>query len=491
MMEENKNVEPQGGPNDAQNARETIKPWTILTFLGGENNLSDEMVWSIKAMKSSVHPPPRAAGRAQFNFHAPVQFAAEYSALPQPVRFKIRPGDFDGSAHADYVETDPRDRAPSWPGCDSYVCELVDFLYWGIKKYPARKYFVIFAGHGNGIESKFLQKDSVPPQSLTIKQLREVLAHPDVRGALQSVGKDRIDIIGFDSCLMSMVEVCYELREHAQLLVASEGSEANLGWPYKAIFEYLQAEKNATPEELAATTVNSTVMYYADYSIIANSSADLAVCDLRGGKIERLAEDVDNLARMMMRHLPRTAPGRTVEKNEFLRALIFAHWYAQTYRNDQYADLADFCDVLGRNLSSELFPDVVAACKNVKKAIKNNAATDFVIHSCYTGPMYQYSNGVSIYFPWSEIYQPYVADKQQLDFLKKTCWLDFLRAYIKKTQRPKNPGHEFGEKVDRVRDRDDFPRTRGTDDPSLRAKNPPHKWDAPDCLWSYFETLLE
>ncbi|MCU1264537.1 MAG: putative peptidase [Acidobacteria bacterium] len=480
--------------NDEPQISEVVKPstpWTVLTFLGGENNLSDEMVLSIKAMKNSVIVPPRSAGKVKFHFNALVQFEAEYSALLAPVRFELKPGDYDGSAHGDYVKTMPEDRAPCLKFCDSYVCELVDFLYWGIKKYPAQKYFVIFSGHGNGVQSSFLQKDTVPPQSLTIKQLREVLEHPDVKDALKSVGKDQIDIIGFDSCLMSMVEVCYELRHDAQLLVGSEGNEANLGWPYKAIFEYLQVERNPSLEDLAVTTVNSMVMYYADYSIIANSSADLAVCDLRGDKIEKLTKNIDNLGRVMMKHLPKDTSGDTIEKDGFLQALIFAHWYAQTYSNDQYADLADFCDVLSRHLTSQ-FSDVVTACKRVQEGIKSEAVTDFVIHSCYTGPMYQYSNGVSIYFPWSEIYPPYHDSRPQLDFLKDTCWLDFLRAYVKKTQRPKKPGgHDIGDKMNKFRDRDSFPRSRGTDDPSLRGKNPAHEWDAPDCLWGYFETLLK
>jgi hypothetical protein len=105
--------------------------------------------------------------------------------------------------------------------------------------------------------------------------------------------------------------------------------------------------------------------------------------------------------------------------------------------------------------------------------------------------MYQYSKGVSIYFPWSEIYQPYRDRDYLLDFLKDTCWLKFIKAYIEKTQRPRNPGHDFEGQTEKFRVKDDFPRTKGSDDLAVRAKNPPHKWDVPDCLWSYFETLLQ
>lgn len=478
-------TEPEGGAGQNTEPNCEPKSWTVLTFLGGENNLSDEMVFALKAMKEGGAPPTRARADTEFKFNALVQFAAEYSLLRPPVRFRLTPGDVDGSTHADYEHTNPHDRAPCWlAGCRTYECELVDFLYWGIKNNPADHYFVIFSGHGNGIESNFLVKDTVPPQALTIKQLRSVLEHPDVRSALDSVGKDRIDILGFDSCLMSMVEVCYELRHDADLFVASQGSEANLGWPYKTIFKYLQdAVRPPDPEALAKMTVDCYVQYYVDFSIIANSSADLSVCDLRGDKIYRLKSVVDGLARAIMNYLPEKTGGMT-ESDPFLRSLIFAHWYAQTYRNDQYADLFDFCDVLGRNTDKE---DVIKACRAVKSSI-----TAFVHNwPCYTGPMYQYSHGVSVYFPWSEIYPPYrthVAD-EMLDFLKDTCWLLFLNRYIRATRRPARPGpcrhvDRYGEKF---RDKDALPATRGSDDPTVRAKNPPHRWNAQACLCEYLK----
>jgi hypothetical protein len=40
-----------------------------------------------------------------------------------------------------------------------------------------------------------------------------------------------------DSCLMSNAEVCCEVAEHADYLVASEGWVANAGWPYHRVLE--------------------------------------------------------------------------------------------------------------------------------------------------------------------------------------------------------------------------------------------------------------
>lgn len=498
---ENENLDPATENTALKPAPVEKLPWSVLIFLGGENNLSDEMIFAIKAMKSSVHLPPKSAGKEKFKFHAAVQFAAEYSLLSSPIRFALRPGDFDGSTHGDYVETYESDRAPSWPGDGSYLYELIDFLYWGITHFPAEKYFVILSGHGKGVESNFLVKDSVPPQSLTIKQLQDVIDHDDVWMALKSVDKtDVIDILGFDSCLMSMIEVCYELRDNAKLLVGSQGSEANLGWPYKAVFEYLQENCTDTPDKLAKAVVDATVMYYLDFSIIANSSADLSVADLAANKIKELVAAIDEFAKSLLAKLPEphesgesneTAGSEkddvnNIEKDELLRTLIFAHWYAQTYYSDQYADIADFCDVLSSNLNPASFKEIIAACKRVIRAIKDN----FIIYHCYTGPMYQYSNGISIYFPWAQIYPLYENARPSLEFLKHTHWLKFIQRYIKVTQRPPKPGEKISKNVSLYRSKDDFPRTRGLDDPAMRAKNPAQIWNVPGCFTDYGKARL-
>src|SRR5258707_10632241 len=87
------------------------KEWAVLVYLGGENNLLDEMVFAIKEMKSSVPTPPdeirRRTPRPEFKFNALVQFAAEEpsyptSALKVPRRFILKPWDIDGELNKDY-----------------------------------------------------------------------------------------------------------------------------------------------------------------------------------------------------------------------------------------------------------------------------------------------------------------------------------------------------------------------------------------------------
>ena len=50
------------------------KDWTVLAYLGGVNNLSDELVFSIKAMKNVGPPlPEQGTSRVKFKVIIPLQ----------------------------------------------------------------------------------------------------------------------------------------------------------------------------------------------------------------------------------------------------------------------------------------------------------------------------------------------------------------------------------------------------------------------------------
>ena len=99
---------------------------------------------------------------------------------------------------------------------------------------------VILAGHGAGTEEDFLLRDettpakkgirpSNPTSSLSMRELQKVFEK--VKEEL----KIKIDILGMDVCLMSMIEVCYELNGLVEYLVSSESYSPTAGWPYRQI----------------------------------------------------------------------------------------------------------------------------------------------------------------------------------------------------------------------------------------------------------------
>jgi hypothetical protein len=496
MKEKISNAETIESNATTESGGEEPKEWTVLVYLGGENNLFDEMVFAIKAMKSSIEPPEQGNQNnpeTEFNFHALVQFAAEEASNPSstpkpPIRLILTPGDIDGMLKKNLVKAPPTDdlgQSQKPYATNDYEKELIEFLVWGITTGRARHYLLIFSGHGLGIESDFLSKDSTPVQSLTVKEFGRILRDPCVKDALALMPGRTIDILGLDSCLMNMAEVGYELRNEVSIMIASQGSESNLGWPYKSIFKRLHSHPGAAPEDLAKNIVDKFVAYYDDFACVANNSADVSACRLHA-YMDELKNEVDGLATALLKHME-LEYGKYDKKSrkwdpggsEFARSLIFAHWYAQTYHFDQYADIQDLCDVLGENLpDDDYYEDVRRRCKRVIEAV--SACVIYPEARRYTGPLYQYSNGISIYFPWSDIYKPYSTnvEEEKLDFLKDGAWLGFIKAYVNFTRRPPKLKDRDWKYID-FGTKDSPPHSKGVDDPSTRAKNPPSIWGAP------------
>ncbi len=73
---------------------------------------------------------------------------------------------------------------------------------------------------------------------------------------LKRLLKRKIDILGFDGCLMSMVEIGYEIRDAAAFTVGSQEEEPNNVWPYDRILAALAKKPVTTPAELARAMVD-------------------------------------------------------------------------------------------------------------------------------------------------------------------------------------------------------------------------------------------
>ncbi|HEV2764553.1 MAG TPA: clostripain-related cysteine peptidase, partial [Pyrinomonadaceae bacterium] len=405
--------------------------WTVMIYMAGDNNLSDESVYALTEMKKAA-----PGGRVK----VVVQFDPKDDYLPTH-RFEINRGGNRGALVEDMLS-----KAPFKPEDESSVARVIEarrgadaeretetdtgnpdtlfnFLSLCLERYPAEHYMVVIAGHGSGTERDFLLRDESPAGYLTINELKGVFRD------LQSKFRDAdgnplvIDILGMDVCLMSMAEICYDLRGLVQIAVSNESYSPASGWPYQAALGRLPEFAKAgpgTPEKLeqervgfARALVEEYVNFYSDYWL-GGLSVDQSALDVR--KVEGLGEVVRELAAALEAGLTQQA-----SKD----AIVLAHWEAQSYNGEQYVDLYDFCDCL---LKRSAAGPVATACQRVKDFLSPG---NFVVKSCYSGPEFQYSYGVSIYFPWDDVAPSYGS----LDFAGSSGWGRFLQAYTKETRR--------------------------------------------------------
>ena len=95
--------------------------------------------------------------------------------------------------------------------------------------------------------------------------------------ALKKAGIDKLDLIGFDACLMGTFEVALAMAEHADVMVASQELEPGHGWDWQAL-EILASDSSIEAQSLGLAIAN----YYEQHAVDNGTETEitLSVLDL-------------------------------------------------------------------------------------------------------------------------------------------------------------------------------------------------------------------
>jgi len=155
---------------------------------------------------------------------------------------------------------------------------LKNFIQWGITNYPAQHYALVLWDHGDGWHRKRSKKPAVKgicfddtsgyDASLSMADVKNVLTELPVKP----------DLVGFDACLMGMLENAYMLKKAGiSVMVGSEDLEPAPGWPYDRIAQELASHPEWEASQLGECIVEQ---YYLSYDMSETQSAiDLSKID--------------------------------------------------------------------------------------------------------------------------------------------------------------------------------------------------------------------
>lgn len=219
------------GPEDPGDTADTVSR-TVLVYIAADNSLNSEGYENIRLMM---------AGIRHFSGHLAVYFDAK-DAAPVLLNIAYRNGEAVQEVVREYEEEDSAS-----PAVLSRVIKDTKRLF------PAESYGLILWSHGlgwvpenfyfskafslmrysNPPKTKYFGEDTHPGKGATASTYMEL---KELGNALPDQG---FTFIIFDACLMSCVELMYELKDKTQYIIASPAEILAAGFPYDKIMPYI------------------------------------------------------------------------------------------------------------------------------------------------------------------------------------------------------------------------------------------------------------
>jgi len=361
--------------------------WTVLSYSIADTDLEPYMMDDIDEMGE-------VGTQEHLNIVALVDRAADYSSDPV-----LGLDDWVGAKLIEVTEGggDVLEEMGDINTGDPAV--LADFIARGIDAYPADNYALIISDHGASWPGVGADESS-DYDSLDLAEISSGIAD-----GLEGAGIEKLDLLGFDACLMATYEVASALAPLADRMLASQELEPGHGWDYTALQVVpdnggvdadqlsgalidgfaAQAESQETDAEITLSLVDLTQMAAVDTALAAFSGA--------------LVEQAEGVSPVVGRSLASTLGfGRNPDPDQDL------------YMTD-LAILAGQIGVDALNVSDQA-DDLIRAI--------NDVVLDKVDGQATKG-----ATGLSIYFPPTVDY--FNTDYEALEI--DGSWLAFLQTY--------------------------------------------------------------
>lgn len=253
---------------------------------------------------------------------------------------------------------------------------LLSFLKWGLARFPARESIIVIGGHGTGFRSvgRSIAMDEFG-SSIDVDELGNVLR-------LAKTDSNKIGILGFDACLMGLLEISDHLSPYAHYLVGSQEIEPGNGWPYDKVLKALK--KEADLRTAACEIAKSYVRSYSRVEkrlTITQSVIDLSKTDVAMRRLGELGEALSSLI--------------DEQGSDVVRKIDWQRTRIQSFRDSEYVDAIHMAQVIG---DADLGANVAERCAELREAISDVVVTsERPTHSKKLAN----AHGISVWFPLS------------------------------------------------------------------------------------------
>jgi hypothetical protein len=281
-------------------------------------------------------------------------------------------------------------------------CVAKEFIDYSLKNFPAKKYFWIWWNHGGAVDRSMRMKgiawdDSGRNDHLSESEQKAIMEH-----FIKSSGR-KVDIVGFDACLMATAELAYQYRTIANYIVASEETIAGEGWDYNFLGETVKS-----PTMSARTMAKNAFSYYKLYYRDSGEPATLSVFYL--AHAARLASELNIFSSAAMK-----SGNGAIYRTLATEAHPFGVYDSGSGNGYYTRDLYGFMNIAGRT------PELPAAVReSAKRCADILADGKFIPYEWHSKNLNSEAYGVSVTLKYAtDVYRT-------LDICRDTKWDEFL-----------------------------------------------------------------
>lgn len=385
----------------------TPKPWTIIVYIGGDNNLGSYADNDVDEMEQ-INFSTNVEILVQLDGHSSYQYNDYLGSWATVRRYRVEPGNtqnnrIDHGFIQDLGELNSEDPQI-----------IKDFIFWAMRNYPAKRYALILWNHGAGwakgpqsAQSKGLIFDDTDGDgngvSFSNGELVDILE--DIRDTL---GRP-LDILGFDACVVGMHEIENELLGYVDYIVHSEANIPANGFNYNFVRSFANY-----PNQLSEFLADSIVMYYAG---AYGSSTNWTLSNIR------LDHSWVNLWRAVGFLAKELIDGGGKSNSTISDARNASQTFTTGDYYKDFIDLYDFANELDARYSSGGIDTMAQKVKDMH-GWPPKQADRTVRRSQQYG--FADAHGIAIYYPTSAPLQPFGGDYHGLKFGVQSVWTEFI-----------------------------------------------------------------
>ena len=410
--------------------------WLVMIYLAGDNNLSASSIALLQDLEAA-RPHRHVRVLAAFDSATPIPTGARYVEIkrerdePGPFSRRIKWPIHNDLVTPGHIVVTPDFCAPlgsaHFPSQETVATALGRFLEFVRANYKAKRYMLILFGHGTLVAGNTFLADTQPPSYLKLDEFAEIL---------RDHFRKKIDILGFDNCVMNGIETAVELQGQVDYTIGSQDLMLTFGWPFRKIIETIGDNHTLDSKRLSEAILRVCARNLLDFTFMERSS-EQAICDVnkftRDGPI---VSAVKNLSTALQCGLQLNHCGEV--QFPLVRDVVqVARLEAQAYFGELFVDLYDFCEVLIRRSNDvlkslqRLVPIIIQRMphaneidldersvktlllqwedlhelekivKAAKEVISVFRSQEVVPRAYYVCPQLQYSHGISVFFPWT------------------------------------------------------------------------------------------